>query len=591
MMKNFGPATAVALMLPLSAGSVLADEIAAWRLFVADRDAPRVSVIDAIDGRTIETFDIKSPAGLHRSSSGQTVFAVQADAGTVTAFSSGIAFDDHGDHGDISVGASRPTGVELTGAKPAHFVELQGNIAQWFDGEDQVRVFTEKAVLGGKTDIRTAGLAAAHHGVAVPYQNHVVVSIPNPEDASKRPIGARVVGFDGKQVGEDAACPGLHGSAGSGSIYALACDTGLLLIKQDGGVPVIEHLPYASSLPEGSSSTLIGGKGLQYFVGNYGPDRVLVIDPSQGDKGFKLVQLPAQRVHFAADPIRAKFAYAFTEDGQLHQLDVVAGKIANSLRLTGPYSMQGHWNDARPRIAVAGDRIVVTDPLNGKLLLVDAASFAVAGEIAVEGKPFNIVAVGGSGQIHDPENKEAHSHGHGKDQIYNGYFEDGQIKDRALSDWAGDWQSVYPHLQDGALDPVMAHKAESGEQTAEEYKAYYERGYRTDVERITIEAETVTFFKNGQRMKARYASDGFEILTYKKGNRGVRFVFRKTDGDAAAPEFIQFSDHKIAPEAADHYHLYWGGDRAALLEEVNHWPTYYPASLSAKQIVEEMIAH
>src|SRR5690606_1343636 len=143
-----------------------------------------------------------------------------------------------------------------------------------------------KAVLDEKPEVRTASVGAAHHGVGVPYQNHVVVSIPNPEDASKRPVGARVVDFDGNTVGEDVACPGLHGSAGSGSLYALACDTGLLLIRQEGDAPTIEHLPYAASLPEGSSSTLIGGRGLQYFIGNYGPDRILVVDPSEGENGF-----------------------------------------------------------------------------------------------------------------------------------------------------------------------------------------------------------------------------------------------------------------------------------------------------------------
>ncbi|WP_410010490.1 ZinT/AdcA family metal-binding protein [Phyllobacterium sp. A18/5-2] len=160
-----------------------------------------------------------------------------------------------------------------------------------------------------------------------------------------------------------------------------------------------------------------------------------------------------------------------------------------------------------------------------------------------------------------------------------------------MTDWVGDWQSVYPYLQDGTLDPVMAHKAEHGDKKADEYKAYYEIGYRTDVERIEIGGDTVTFFTDGKPLKARYASDGYEILKYEAGNRGVRFIFKKAEGDAEAPQYIQFSDHKIAPDAADHYHLYWGNDRAALLEEGTNWPTYYPSSLDAKEIVHEMIAH
>lgn len=189
---------------------------------------------------------------------------------------------------------------------------------------------------------------------------------------------------------------------------------------------------------------------------------------------------------------------------------------------------------------------------------------------------------------------QSHGHSHAADSksaIYKGYFEDSQIKSRALSDWAGDWQSVYPYLQTGMLDVVMIHKAETGGKSAEEYRAYYEVGYRTDVDRIVIKGSSVTFYKSGSSVGGRYVSDGHEILTYAKGNRGVRFIFRKTSGDGAAPQYIQFSDHRIFPSKSDHYHLYWGEDRAALLKEITNWPTYYPSALTGKQIADEMIAH
>ena len=182
-------------------------------------------------------------------------------------------------------------------------------------------------------------------------------------------------------------------------------------------------------------------------------------------------------------------------------------------------------------------------------------------------------------------------HDHAHDDVYRGYFQDDQIRPRTLVDWQGDWQSVYPLLVDGTLDPVMAHKAEHGDQTAAEYRAYYDTGYRTDVGRIVIDGDTVTFHGPDGPVRGTYADDGYEVLTYKKGNRGVRFIFAKVAGDAAAPQVIQFSDHRIAPEASDHFHLYWGADRAALLEEVTNWPTYYPSSLTAAQIVDEMMAH
>ncbi|MFS0659583.1 metal-binding protein ZinT [Niallia alba] len=174
---------------------------------------------------------------------------------------------------------------------------------------------------------------------------------------------------------------------------------------------------------------------------------------------------------------------------------------------------------------------------------------------------------------------------HGNDEaskkIYQGYFEDSQVKNRELSDWEGDWQSVYPYLLSGDLDEVFAHKAESGDMTKEEYKEYYTVGYKTDVERITIKDNVVTFFQNGKEYSGEYTSDGYEILTYEKGNRGVRFIFKLVDGSEEMPPYIQFSDHNIFPVESYHFHLYWGDDREKLLEEVTNWPTYYPSELDA----------
>ncbi|MBE0403569.1 metal-binding protein ZinT [Halomonas citrativorans] len=196
---------------------------------------------------------------------------------------------------------------------------------------------------------------------------------------------------------------------------------------------------------------------------------------------------------------------------------------------------------------------------------------------------------------HDHDHSHGHSHDHSHDHssdIYSGHFSDDQVADRSLSDWEGDWQSVYPYLEDGTLDAVFAHKAEHGDKTAEEYKEYYDTGYQTAVDRIIIEGNNVTFYEDGEESTGEYQYDGYEILTYDAGNRGVRFIF-ELEGESAEnlPQYIQFSDHAIYPADAHHFHLYWGNDREALLEEVSHWPTYYPSDLDGNEIAEEMTAH
>ncbi|WP_447927763.1 metal-binding protein ZinT [Vreelandella sp. EE27] len=190
---------------------------------------------------------------------------------------------------------------------------------------------------------------------------------------------------------------------------------------------------------------------------------------------------------------------------------------------------------------------------------------------------------------HDHGHDHSHSHDHDSD-IYAGYFDDEQVEDRPLTDWEGDWQSVYPYLQEGTLAPVFEHKAENGDKTAEEYADYYDIGYETEVERIVIDGNTITFYENGEERSAEYQYDGYEILEYEAGNRGVRFIFENEDTDSM-PRYIQFSDHDIYPVQAHHFHLYWGDDREALLEEVTNWPTYYPSGMDSDEIVSEMLAH
>lgn len=180
--------------------------------------------------------------------------------------------------------------------------------------------------------------------------------------------------------------------------------------------------------------------------------------------------------------------------------------------------------------------------------------------------------------------------------VYAGYFEDSAIADRKLSDWSGDWQSVYPYLQDGTLDEVWDYKAKKsqGQMSAKEYKDYYTIGYKTDVSSIKIDGDknTMSFTQNGKTQTFTYKYVGYKILNYKKGNRGVRFLFETDDKDAGNFKYVQFSDHKISPEASDHYHIYFRGtSQEDLLNELDNWPTYYPSDLTGHEIAQEIVAH
>lgn len=191
----------------------------------------------------------------------------------------------------------------------------------------------------------------------------------------------------------------------------------------------------------------------------------------------------------------------------------------------------------------------------------------------------------------------AHSHGHQMTDVEQkaakGVFADGDVKDRTLSDWEGIWQSVYPLLQSGDLDPVFKQKAEKdSSKTFDQVKAYYQTGYKTDVGKIEIENKAMTFYRGDKSASCEYRYDGYKILHYASGKKGVRYLYSCTDSASQAPKFVQFSDHIIGPRKSQHFHIYTSNDsQAALLKQMDNWPTYYPEQLYANQVVDEMLHH
>lgn len=198
-----------------------------------------------------------------------------------------------------------------------------------------------------------------------------------------------------------------------------------------------------------------------------------------------------------------------------------------------------------------------------------------------------------AGKEVQPEEEQAEEEQESAETVANGYFKDNQVKDRTLDDYAGKWQSVYPLLENGTLDQVFDYKAKlNKDKTAAEYKEYYDAGYATDVNKINITAKTMDFVVKGKHHKFDYKYVGYKILTYEKGNRGVRFMFETTAKDAGRFKYVQFSDHNIAPTKAAHFHVFFGGEsQEKLFDELENWPTYYPAKLSEHDIAQEMMAH
>lgn len=402
-------ATCLALAMPLAPGMALAEEsgdsVKDWRLFVADHSQPVVRAINFETGKELGRYDLKGYAALTASASGKTVFATQSDADMVHVIKTGIVFSDHGEHRDLDVEDAALLPVTFEGKRPFHVVPHDDHAILFYDRGGKAEIIDEAALLDGKAKVRTVDTTAPHHGVAVTMGRYVLVSVPNTEVETKPDtlpprIGLRVLDREGKQVGEQAACTDLHGEATSARLVAFGCKEGILVARPGGtDGPKLEMLTYPEDFPKAYTGTLLGGKSMQFFLGNYGEDKVVLIDPDSKD-AFRLVELPTRRVDFILDPANPRNAYILTEDGDLHVLDVLEGAITRKAKVTEPYSKDGHWRDPRPRLAVADGQVAISDPRHSLIRVVDAESLKETRTLAVEGQPFSIVAVGGSGASH-----------------------------------------------------------------------------------------------------------------------------------------------------------------------------------------------
>lgn len=397
---------ACALLFPFPSLAEEENTAESWRLFVADHSLPIVRAFDVRSGREIGRFDIDGYAALSLTQTGKTVFAVQGDKNVVHAIDTGISLSDHGDHRDITLSDPKLLATVVKGEKPGHVVSHANDVAIFYDRGGKFDLLSETDLAEGKADIRAFGTTAAHHGVAVPMGNHLLVSVPNMDLAVKEGelpprLGLRVLDREGQQVGQVAPCTGLHGEATSARLVAFGCEEGVLIVRP-GGIdgPKVEMLAYGTAMPKGKVSTLLGGTSMQFFLGNYGEQTIVLIDPDDKANPYRLIELPTRRVDFVLDPAKPRHAYVLTEEGKLHLIDTVDGVIAKSESVTEPYSKDGHWRDPRPRLAVAGNLIAITDPRHSEVRLIDAETLKEVRSIPVEGQPFAIVAAGGSGATH-----------------------------------------------------------------------------------------------------------------------------------------------------------------------------------------------
>ena len=379
---------ALATALLIAGPAIADDEEHRYRLIVADAGAPRIDVLDVGAGAEPVGFEMTSPARLYLGPDGRHAWAVQRDAGQVQLIDTGLVEEDHGDHSALILAEPALLPATATGDRPVHFNMGGGRVAVFWDGTGLATVHeADLAAEGDLTPIQTIETGAPHHGVAVPVGDMVIASVA--PDGEGLPDALAVMGPDGAALSR-VDCLNMHGEGKAGGYIAFGCEDGVAIFDTSITTPEGRFLAYPDDAPDGGMvRTLLSPRDTLGLVGSFGAERLVIFDPSSETGDFAFAELPAPRMAFALDEA-GTIGFAMLADGRLMRFSALTGRmLGEAAGVTDAYSMER--GVVRPMMAAAGDRVAVSDPAAGQVVLLDAETLEIVDRLDVGGQPRSLL--------------------------------------------------------------------------------------------------------------------------------------------------------------------------------------------------------
>ncbi|MBR0031005.1 MAG: zinc ABC transporter substrate-binding protein [Treponema sp.] len=158
------------------------------------------------------------------------------------------------------------------------------------------------------------------------------------------------------------------------------------------------------------------------------------------------------------------------------------------------------------------------------------------------------------GMEHEHEHNE-HSHSHSSE------IHEHDIKDRTLSEFNGEWQSLYPVLTSGKLEEYVEHQAKEKGKSEKDMQKEIEAKWNCGVKLVKVGGDKITLtYDNGKSVTGKYSYAGYAVKKNDEGKiTNVRYKFETSDKNA--PKYVMFNDHGYAPsDDVAHFHFYFGNN-------------------------------
>jgi hypothetical protein len=372
-----------------------ADDPDAERLTFVDAVESKASVFDVTEKRVVGSFTLGGAATVGAGPSGRFAYLVEGTANQVQIIDTGLVFEDHGDHQHYDRTVPSLLTYSLPGVKPVHFVGHDDFATLFFDGAGVANVLDERTLLTAAPTVVTIETGVPHHGVALTFGGAVLAThaVLAAGDTTAKAQGIQVFSMAGVKEGDPIlGCPGLHGEAANATHAVFGCTDGALLMTK--GASGFTSLKVANppADPDAGTppriSTTIGHPAVAHFVGNFGATALAKIDPS-GAGSITRIDLPAALAtagysQFAFDKDGGRLL-VLGKDGNLYALDATTGVQIGTASAVATFA-----TGLTPKLAIGRRAVYVSDPKEGAIRKVEAATLAVAESFVVGGAPGNL---------------------------------------------------------------------------------------------------------------------------------------------------------------------------------------------------------
>lgn len=354
-----------------------------------DPAAPRIAVAYAggvlvVDGETLEVVDdFASEDFVRLSPAGD-------DRHVVVITSEGFRF--------LDMREPELTDHVVKADAAGHVVRHAGRTVLYDDATSDTTVF-ETADLAEMDDALPEAEVIpgveAHHGVSVVLEHGSLVTTVGDETAR---TGIRVTDPQGAEVAASAECPAVHGE-GTAQDEALVfgCEDGALLYADGEITKLVSPDEFGrignAYVSEDSPLVVMDYKDDPDAEGYLLTD-IALIDTEA--KTLDKVVLPDGVSYTWRGIVRGPSGDALMigSDGRLHVIDPATGEVSASHEAIEAWEGPEEWQDPHPAIAVAGDRVYVTDSMNSEIVALDAASGAEIARADLPEIPNEIAVVG-----------------------------------------------------------------------------------------------------------------------------------------------------------------------------------------------------